>query len=281
MPSIKPNLKSNLKSQVCFLTPSPLCPEKPLFVFLPGMDGTGQLLRTQIADLETVFDIRCLAIPPDDLSTWDELSAKVAALIEAERDQRPADQPIYLCGESFGGCLALKMAIHSPHLLSHLVLINPASSFHRQPLMRWGGQVVRWVPDLAYGSSAVGLLPFLAALDRILPEDRRVLLKAMKTVPKQTSAWRMALLKSFVLDTLPLHKIKQPVLMIASGSDRLLPSIPDAQKLSGLLPNAKLHILPYSGHACLLEKDVNLYEIFESQNFLVQPNVQGLYSSRI
>ena len=78
MPSISPNLKSNLKSQVCFLTPSPLCPEKPLFVFLPGMDGTGQLLRTQIPDLETVFDIRCLAIPPDDLSTWDELSAKVA-----------------------------------------------------------------------------------------------------------------------------------------------------------------------------------------------------------
>lgn len=278
MSSLKPSLESNLKHQVCFLTPSPLNPEKPLFVFLPGMDGTGQLLRTQIAALEAAFDIRCLSIPPDDLSTWDELSAKVAALIEAERDQRPADQPIYLCGESFGGCLALKMAVHSPHLLSHIVLINPASSFHRQPLMRWGGSVVRWVPDFAYGSSAVGLLPFLAALDRILPADRRVLLKAMKTVPKQTSAWRMALLRSFELEALPLHKIKQPVLMIASGSDRLLPSIADAHQLSSLLPNAKLYILPYSGHACLLEKDVNLYEIFKGQNFLVQPNIKGLYS---
>ena len=76
-----------------------------------------------------------------------------------------------------------------------------------------------------------------------------------------------------------LKQIKQPVLMIASGSDRLLPSIPDAQHLGSLLPNAKLFILPYSGHACLLEKDVNLYQIFQSQNFLIQPNIPTFVSS--
>lgn len=264
---------TKVKSQVCFLTPSALCPEKPLFMFLPGMDGTGQLLRTQMAGLEVGFDIRCLAIPPDDLTTWDELTEKVVALIKAEQAGRSPDQPVYLCGESFGACLALKIAVHSPHLFSHIVLVNPASSFHRRPWMLWGGQVIQLFPDSLYEFSAIGLLPYLAALERILPEDRKALLYAMKTVHKATAIWRMSLLKSFGLDTLPLHQIKQPVLIIASGSDRLLPSISDAQHLSSFLHDARLFILPNSGHACLLEKDVNLYQIFRNQNFLSQPNI--------
>ncbi|MHC5833281.1 MAG: alpha/beta fold hydrolase, partial [Nostoc sp.] len=31
----------------CFLTPERVQPEYPLLVYLPGMDGTGQLLRSQ------------------------------------------------------------------------------------------------------------------------------------------------------------------------------------------------------------------------------------------
>jgi pimeloyl-ACP methyl ester carboxylesterase len=257
-----------IKSHICFVAPNAVSAEKPLFVFLPGMDGTGQLLRTQTIGLETIFDIRCLAIPPDDLTDWDELTEKVIRLVEAEQINRPTGQPIYLCGESFGGCLALKVALHSPRLFSRIVLVNPASSFHRRPWMLWGGQVIQWFPDFLYQLSAIGLLPYIAALERILPEDRAALLRAIKTVPKATSIWRLSLLKSFQIYDLPLYRLTQPVLVIASGSDRLLPSIPDAQQLVSLLPNARLLTLPHSGHACLLEADVNLHQILNSQNFL-------------
>lgn len=257
-----------IKSNICFVTPGAVSPEKPLFVFLPGMDGTGQLLRTQTVGLEAVFDIRCLAIPPDDLTNWDELTEKVVKLVEAEQVNRPARQPIYLCGESFGGCLALKVALHSPQLFSRIVLVNPASSFHRRPWMLWGGQIIQWFPDFLYQISAIALLPYIAALERILPEDRAALLRAMQTVSKATSIWRLSLLKSFQIDDLPLYRLTQPTLILASGSDRLLPSIPDAQQLVSLLPNARLLILPHSGHACLLEKDINVYQILTSQNFL-------------
>lgn len=257
-----------IRSRICFITPRVLSLEKPLLVFLPGMDGTGQLLRTQTAGLEKIFDIRCLAIPPDDLTDWEELTEKVVGLVEAEQLNRPAGQPIYLCGESFGGCLALKVALHSPHLFSRIVLVNSASSFHRRPWMLWGGQVIQWFPDFLYQLSAIGLLPYIAALERILPEDRTALLQAMRTVHKATSIWRLALLKSFQLENLPLYRLTQPVLVIASGSDRLLPSIADAQQLVKLLPAARLLVLPHSGHACLLEADVNLHQILKSQNFL-------------
>jgi pimeloyl-ACP methyl ester carboxylesterase len=271
---------SKIKSQVCFLTPKALYPHKPLFIFLPGMDGTGQLLRTQTAGLEVGFDVRCLVIPPDDLTNWDELSKKVVALVEAERVNRPPNQPVYLCGESFGGCLALKVALQCPQLFTHIVLINSASSFHRRPWMLWGGEVIRWFPDFLFEFSAVGLLPYLAALELILPEDRQALLNAMRTVPKVTSAWRISLLKSFELDALPLYRLTHPVLVIASGRDRLLPSVADAEHLISLLTNVKLMVLPHSGHACLLEKDVNLYQILQSQDFLPQVNVDTLSSAK-
>jgi pimeloyl-ACP methyl ester carboxylesterase len=271
---------SKVKGQVCFLTPKALCPNKPLFIFLPGMDGTGQLLRTQMAGLEAGFDVRCLAIPPDDLTPWDELSKKVVALVELERVNSSPDRPIYLCGESFGGCLALKVALQCPQLFARIVLINPASSFHRRPWMLWGGEIIRLFPDFLFEFSAVGLLPYLAALDRILPEDRQALLEAMRAVPKVTSAWRISLLKSFELDALPLYRVTQPVLVIASGSDRLLPSVADAEHLLSLLPDAKLLTLPHSGHACLLEKDVNLYQILQSQDFLPQVNADTLSSAK-
>ncbi|MGB8699338.1 MAG: alpha/beta hydrolase [Thermosynechococcaceae cyanobacterium] len=138
-----------IKSHICFLTPGRLSPEKPLFIFLPGMDGTGQLLRTQTAGLETIFDIRCLAIPPDDLASWDELTEKVVRLVKAEQLNHLDKQPIYLCGESFGGCLALKVALHSPHLFHCIVLVNSASSFHRWSWMLWGAEIIQWFPQFS------------------------------------------------------------------------------------------------------------------------------------
>jgi len=80
----------NLKNCLRFLTPCQPRPEYPLFVFLPGMDGTGRLLHRQTPSLQKTFDIRCLAIPPDDLTDWDAMAKQVIALIEAELKPRCA-----------------------------------------------------------------------------------------------------------------------------------------------------------------------------------------------
>ena len=153
-------------------------PTRPLLVFLPGMDGTGQLLGTQLDGLEAVFDIRCLSIPSDDLTGWSGLVEQTAALIQAE-GRLGTTRPVYLCGESFGGCLALKLAAYSPELFDRMILVNPASSFSRQPAMGWGATFVQWLPDPLYRLSTVGLLPFLIAPERVDPQTRRKLLAAI------------------------------------------------------------------------------------------------------
>jgi len=256
-----------VESRPCFLTPKKLQPQYPLFVFLPGMDGTGQLLRSQTAGLEVAFDVRCLAIPPDDLTNWDELTKQVVELIAVELENN-RDRSVYLCGESFGGCLAMKVAIASPDLFDRIILVNPAPSLHRRSWLNWASELTYFVPSSLYHVGALALLPFIACLERILPSDRQELLKTMRSVPPQTVLWRLSLIKEFNVNKTKLRQLTKPVLLVASAFDLLLPSFIEAKRLFKILPNAQLVVLPHSGHACLLEKDINLYEIMQTEKFL-------------
>jgi pimeloyl-ACP methyl ester carboxylesterase len=258
---------SEVELKPCFLTPKRVKPEYPLLVYLPGMDGTGQLLRSQTAGLETGFDVRCLAIPRKDLNTWDVLAKSVLDLIHAELE-KSSQRPVYLCGESFGGCLAMKVAIQTPHLFKRIILINPASAFRLRPWLNWASQLTYLVPSELYDVGALGLLPFLASLQRISRSDRHELLKTMRSVPSETVLWRLSLLREFEVDQEQLSRLTQPVLLIAGGSDRLLPSVTEVKRIGNILPNAKILVLPDCGHACLLEEDINLYEILKANNFL-------------
>jgi pimeloyl-ACP methyl ester carboxylesterase len=84
----------------------------------------------------------------------------------------------------------------------------------------------------------------------------------------------------FDLDETQLHRLTQPVLIIAGAADRLLPSVCEAERLVKLLPNAKMVVLPDSGHTCLLETDVNLFDIINSQNFL-EPDARKLVNASL
>ena len=259
--------KSNIGLLPCFLTPKAIRERKPLFIYLPGMDGSGKLFQTQVDDLSRCFDLRCLAIPPDDLSHWDELTNHLLKLIYAELKKTP-QRPVYLCGESFGGCLAQKVAITAPHLFKGIILSNPASSFRIRPFFNWGSQFTDLIPNFFFDMGALGLLPFLASLPRISNVDRQQLLKAMRSVPPETIRWRISLLREFYIDEYKLRDLNLPILLIASANDRLLPSTSEAIRLGNIFPDAKIIILPESGHACLLEKDINLYEILHQSNFV-------------
>ncbi|WP_377475800.1 MAG: alpha/beta hydrolase [Microcoleus anatoxicus] len=258
---------SNSTNKLRFLTPKSPNSDLPLFVFLPGMDGSGLLLRRQIPKLTNDFDIRCLAIPANDMASWDVLVSETIALVEAEK-AAGNQRPVYLCGESFGGCLAMKVVLEAPKLCERLILVNPASSFRQQPWVQWGSYLTQWLPASLYPLSVVGLLPVLASLGKIGPQERRALLEAMQAVPQSTSVWRLALVRSFDVDENQLRAIEQPTLVIASGSDRLLPSVAEAKLLVKVIPNAEMVMLAKSGHACLLETDIDLHEIMQTQNFL-------------
>ena len=251
-------------SKISFLRPTPFQPELPLFVFLSGMDGTGKLLRPQLSSLSTTFDIRCLSIPQNDLSTWTQLLQRTINLIKIEQKAAPK-RHIYLCGESFGGCLALKVALNAPELLDKLILVNSGTSFSQKPIVKYGSYLTQYLPTYLYRLSVIATLPFLGALDRIKPEERQALLKAMQSVSQQTAIWRLELMRSFQVRKNQLKNFPKSTLIIASAADRLLPSASQAKFLVKYLPKAEMVILPNSGHACLLEADIDLCEIIRGQ----------------
>jgi len=267
---------SSTANSLRFETGGSTNPTLPLFIFLPGMDGSGALLRYQLPGLMFSFDVRWLSIPPDDSTGWDGLIVQIANLIGMERKHSPS-RSIYLCGESFGGCLALKLAAHFPGLFDRLIVVNPASSASRQPWMSWVASLTQRLPNLLYNLSTLGLLPLLVAPDRVPIARQQELLAAMQSVSLPTAAWRLSMLSQFLLEELPLERITQPVLMLASGADRLLPSVEEASRLEKLLPSSQTVLLPQSGHACLLESELKLIGILKSHQFC--PDAKELESS--
>lgn len=244
-----------------FLRPALARTDHPLFIFCPGMDGNGLLLHHQIPQLMAGFDICCLRISPHYCLSWDILVQETLNLIEAEIAKH--QQPVYLCGESFGGCLALLISLQIPQSLERLILVNPASSFRALPWLQWGSHLTQYLPTPIYSLSALGLLPFLAALGRMSRQEIQKLRAAMQSLPQQTLIHRLELLRRFEIDPAQLKRLNLPTLILASGADRLLPSVTEAKRYVKELPQAKMIVLPHSGHACLLETDINLYELMQ------------------
>jgi pimeloyl-ACP methyl ester carboxylesterase len=237
---------------------------KPLLVMLPGLDGTGKLFVSQMASLSHYFDVRCLRIPENNRQTWQSLAHSVIEQIVQMHD----DRPVYVCGESFGGCLALQIAMDAPKILSHLTVINPASALRHQAWLRWTTQYADYVPEWLFKASGTIALPLLANFDRIGPEERSLFINTVQPISQACVTWRLGMLHAFEAQPERLRNVTVPTALLASGRDRLFPSDREANLLKQYLPNAKTYALPHSGHVCLLENDVDLTDCLKALDHL-------------
>ena len=257
---------------VYFYSPFQDTGNRPLLIFLPGLNETGQgLMSRQMASLEAKFDIRCLVIPPKDLDDWDLIAESTVALVEALVSTK--ERPVYLCGESFGGCLALEMLANSPNLFEKAILINPASSLPRIPWLNFGSLFFPLTPEWVYHYSAWLTLPFLAHTDKISSQACQDLADTIRCTSKKTAQKRIAMMRDFTIDESQLKQVTQPILLIGSREDLILPSVEEVERLAKIFPQATVVTLPSSGHACLVEPDIDLYQIMEASNFLVEPEL--------
>jgi len=248
-------------NKVRFLTTKTTHPQQPLFIYLPGMDGSGRLLQKQ-TKLWQMFNVKCLTLADEYVQNWDNLTNKVIHLINQElKNYQP--QQIVICGESFGGCLALKLIAQVPHLFSQLILINPASSFYQRSWLNLGSYVTQILPYSLYANLTFVLLPFLAKLEELEFTERKALLSSMQSIPPQVVSERISLINNFTLEPDSIRSFHKPVSLIASGEDKLLPSVEEVYRLQQLFPQSEVKILPKSGHCCLLEKEVDITKIID------------------
>ncbi|NEQ96298.1 MAG: alpha/beta hydrolase [Cyanothece sp. SIO2G6] len=243
-----------------FLSLTPPNPALPLFIFLPGMDGTALSMQQQLAGLKPGYDLCYLSVPSDDLTSWRGYIDQVVAHVKFER-HRHDSRPIYLCGESFGGCLALQVVAAVPALFAGLIVVNAASAFKHLFWQTWIAVVVRQMSVPVYQLAANIVLPLLLDPERVAVKNRDDLLNAIQIVTPESAAWRLSLLANARIEWRSLPSFTAPTLLIASGRDQLLPSVAEAQRLVPYFAQAQVVTLTDSSHACLLEKEVNLAAI--------------------
>ena len=74
---------------------------------------------------------RSLYITMDDRSSWDSLTAQVVPLIKQLTREEGPKRRLTLVAESFGGCLAFRLALAVPDLIANMVVVNSATCFDK------------------------------------------------------------------------------------------------------------------------------------------------------
>ncbi|WJX80201.1 mRNA-binding ribosome synthesis protein [Trifolium repens] len=257
--------------------------DSPTLMFLPGMDGTGLGLSLHHQALAKFFEVRCLHIPALDRTPFEGLVKLVEEAVRLEHALSPK-KPIYLVGDSLGGCLALAVAARNPTIDLVLILVNPATSFGRsqlQPLL----PILESFPDelhvtvpfllsfimgdpvkMASVNIGNGLPPtkIIEQLSSNLTSLLPYLSELANIIPRTTLLWKIKLLKSAAAYTNSrLHAVRAEVLVLASGKDNMLPSVNEAQRLASSLKNCKVRIFKDNGHTLLLEDSIGLLTIIK------------------
>src|SRR5688572_11799637 len=100
----------------------------PALVLVPGMNGTGELFYRQVPLLERSYRVATYSLR-DDAESLDVLAADLARTVEAVA---PVERRAIIVGESFGGAVALTLALTHPEHVAALVILNSFSYFAPQ-----------------------------------------------------------------------------------------------------------------------------------------------------
>nr|ABV22235.1 hydrolase [Karlodinium veneficum] len=122
--------------------------DRPLFAYVPGLDGSSGSPFSQFPGLGKEFELRVQEVstePSANSASFQNVVEDVATSLRESGRQK-----ILLMGESYGGLVAAAVALRYPDLLSGLILVNPATAVSTMPELQ---EDIRWVlsgsvPDL-------------------------------------------------------------------------------------------------------------------------------------
>jgi pimeloyl-ACP methyl ester carboxylesterase len=215
-------------------------------VYLPGIDGTGRLLFRQPALFER-YDVRCISYPQDRPTTYAELATLGAAELEPHGG--------IVLAESFGGAVALTLALSQPRLVHRLMLVNTFAWFPRRPFIKTLAFFGKYLPRRPASTRTRPFRGWFFSPSGISKGDKSEWWERTADVPMSAYGMRLQLLAGVDLRS-RLEEIDVPAHVLVSPNDRIVPPC-CGRLLAKRLPNSKL-IEIEAGHAAMIHPDVDI-----------------------
>lgn len=223
-------------------------------VLVPGIDGTAELFYRQIPLLASSFNVVAFPLPDKPAATMDELVDDLVLLI-----RETSAKPVLLCGESFGGALAMSVALARPELVKGLIIINSFPYLENRLQLALAPRIVKllpWVAMPAVRRLTEHRLHSAHALDEDLHEFR----VRMRGIGRDGYIRRLELLMQYDIRA-RLAQLAMPVLFLAGTDDKLVPSARWAQYMAARVPGGRVLLLEGYGHCCLINHDLDLAQL--------------------
>ena len=234
-------------------------------VLVPGMDGTGQLFYRQRPLLMRSRRVATYALR-DSASDMPTLVSDLARVIEVVA---PVERRAIVIGESFGGTLAMSLALDRPERVAALVVVNSFAHFSPQialHLGRWGLRAVPW-----------RMMPFLRRVvesrlhsAHTHADDLCQFRHATMSATREGYLNRLAILMQYDIRQ-RLHELGTPTLFLAAELDHFIPSLTQAKFMAARVPQARVRVLDGHGHVCLIAPDVDLGQILDEWTTKIPP----------
>lgn len=229
----------------------------PALLMVPGLDGTALFFYRQIPRLAPEFRVVSFPLPDDETCTMESLVTDLLSIADAVSPQ----EPVLLCGESFGGALSLSFALAHPERLRGLIILNSFPRVRQRLQIRLGLPLLKLMP---WGAMTL-VRRFTEAkmhTSHTRPEDLREFHDRSRTIGRDGYIRRLEILTTYDIRD-RLHEIETPTLFLAADQDHLVASVREARYMAARMPHASVRVLEGYGHICLINHDFDLRAAIE------------------
>jgi pimeloyl-ACP methyl ester carboxylesterase len=216
------------------------------------LDGTGRFFDAHLEALSLRYRALPWAFRPRAHFDYQDLMEELG---EATSAEPPGS--ITVVGESFGGTVALHFVLAYPGRVRILGLINTFCYYGNRLRIEVG---CRLAPLLrARGVSALKnyISDRILILEGIPLEGRGKYREVVAMIDPEAYMRRLQLVREVDLRE-RLAEIKVPMVIMAAGRDKVVPSSSSARFIAARVPDARVHSFPHAGHALLLTPGFSL-----------------------
>ena len=222
----------------------------PPLVYVPGIDGSGELLLGTRPKLESHFRVLrfCYCASGPAPKAGDTYASLAASIIEGF-DKAGIERALVLA-ESFGGAVAVRLALDFPDRVAALAIVNSFVFYEGKKSLAFTGAVLSAMPSFGYRIIRHFFAPALMLAPRNDAQATRDFRNAPLFGLDDGYMRRMKMIAGVDFRD-ELQNLTQPVELYASTHDRIVESVPSANLMVARIPNAKLTILEQAGHVVL------------------------------